>query len=124
MEDINQSLSLTTFDDPILDMCHPKNGIALKPNLLKAYNKGEFVFLSLDTHWRARFFDPTSELGKTFDQKAIRLSSEIPRAYLRVRVTIAAFKLVKDFVEQEGISNKTPAPKARTLIDKPERRKK
>jgi hypothetical protein len=124
MEDINQSLSLTTFDDPILDMCHPKNGIALKPSLLKAYNNGEFVFLSLDTHWRAHFFDPTSELGKTFDQKAIRLSSEIPRAYLRVRVTIAAFKLVKDFVEQEGISNKTPAPKARTLIDKPERRKK
>jgi hypothetical protein len=79
----------------------------LRTDLYAAYNNGEFVFLPLGSHWVAHFFDPTSRLGMEFDQKSIRLSREIPRTYMLVRVAIAAFELAKDFLEQDAVDSTT-----------------
>ncbi|KAF1919871.1 hypothetical protein BDU57DRAFT_527792 [Ampelomyces quisqualis] len=87
---------------------HPRNGIILRADLCRAYENGEFVFLPVDDHWVAHFFDPTSNLARQrstqdvrFDQKRIRLSEEIPRDFLLVRLAIAAFALARDFLEQQ-----------------------
>jgi hypothetical protein len=82
------------------DIYHPMSGILLRADLRRRYEAGEFVFLPVGDYWVAHFFDPTSELAKQLDQKPVMLSQEIPKAYLLVRVAIAAFALAKDFIEQ------------------------
>ena len=85
-----------------IDIHHPMNGITLRLDLLQAYDVGDFVFVPVGEHWIAHFFDPTSPLGREYDQRPIKLSQEIPRPYLLVRVAIAAFALAKDFLEQKA----------------------
>jgi hypothetical protein len=82
------------------DIFHPMNRITLRKDLRRAYHDGAFVFLPTGEYWVAHFFDPTSSLGKEFDQKPIKLSQEIPRVFLLVRLAIAAFRLAENFVEQ------------------------
>jgi hypothetical protein len=83
-----------------LDIYHSMSGILLRADLRRVYEAGDFVFLPVGDYWVAHFFDPTSELGKKYDQKPINLSQEIPKMYLLIRVAIAAFALAKDFIEQ------------------------
>jgi hypothetical protein len=82
------------------DIYHPMSGILLRADLRRVYEARDFVFLPVGHYWVANFFDPTSELGKKFDQRPIVLSQEIPKMLLLVRVAIAAFTLAKNFIEQ------------------------
>jgi hypothetical protein len=88
------------FQRPISNIIHPMNGITLRFDLHEAYNKGEFVFVPVGERWVAHFFDPTTLLGRQFDQKPVVLSREIPKIFYMVRIAIAAFELAKDFLEQ------------------------
>jgi hypothetical protein len=97
---------------------HPRNGILLRTDICRAYENGDFVFLPVDDHWVAHFFNPMSELarqrdkgGLLFDQKRIRLSEELPRHFLMVRVAITAFALARDFLEQDEY--RAPRPSRR-----------
>jgi hypothetical protein len=88
----------------ISNMIHAMNGITIRKDLHEAYKNGAFVFLPVSEYWVAHFFDPTSQLGKEFDQKPVRLSQEIPKMFLIVRIAIAAFELAKQFLEQDELS--------------------
>jgi hypothetical protein len=64
------------------DIYHPMSGILLRADLRRVYEARDFVFLPVGHYWVANFFDPTSELGKKFDQRPIVLSQEIPKMLL------------------------------------------
>ncbi|KAF1846473.1 uncharacterized protein K460DRAFT_406676 [Cucurbitaria berberidis CBS 394.84] len=78
----------------------PQNGITLRRDLYRAFGDGEFAIVPKGKHWVAHFFDATTRLGEEFDQKRVRLSSDIPKELLFAKFAACVFPLVRGFVQQ------------------------
>lgn len=100
LEKLSEHLDKRSFGHDELDFHHAMNGITLRNDLLYAYNEGEFIFMPAGEHWVAHFFDPVSKMGCVYHQRPIRLSAEIPKGYLLVRVAITTFESARGFLEQ------------------------
>jgi hypothetical protein len=97
---MHKQLSHRASSSATSSLLHPMNRVCMYGDLRDAYEKGEFVFLPVRDRWRAHRFDPESEIKKEFDQERAKVSEETPLAFLIIRITIAALKFAKDFLEQ------------------------